>query len=81
MAENALKVQKKLNELNSREPGLLLSAVSATWTAVPGYFAVTGFDYGQGSPTFNANFGYPIKIFVNQRTGEMKFYPASLFEN
>jgi len=81
MAENLLKVQQKINELNQKEPKLLFPAVSAIWSAVPGYFAITGFDYGQGNPTFNANFGYPIKIFVNQKTGEMKFYPASLFEN
>lgn len=80
MAENIIKIQQKINELNSKEPKFLFPSLAVTWSTIPGYFAITGFDFGQGAPTFNANFGYPIKVFINQRTGEMKFYPASLFE-
>lgn len=86
--ENPLRVQAKVNELNLAEPreggmgGLLMpQAVSTAWTAVPGYFALTGFNNTGGIPAFNANYGYIVKIFVNSKTGEMKIYPFNLFES
>lgn len=79
--ENPLKVQAKINELNSREPRGGLGGLSQNaWVATVGYFALTGFDYNNGAPTFNAGFGVPVKVFTNIRTGEIKIYAASIFE-
>lgn len=81
--EDPQKIQRKLDQLNggTGQTGIgPLLPVNRRWIAVPGYFVVTGFNYGNGNPIFNANFGYPLKLFVNEVDGEMKFYPASLFE-
>jgi hypothetical protein len=55
---------------------------SQVWQAIPGYFTLTGFDFnkGKGAPLFNANFGVPVKIFQNIKTGEMRVFSAYLFE-
>ncbi len=84
--ENPGKVEAKIGELNRQEPKPKTSIgfplhTPLVWKAVPGYFALTGFNYGQGNPQFNPSYGYPVKVFVNERTGEMRIFPASLFEN
>ena len=93
MAENPLRVQAKVNELNLQEPrpqgqlGLLApvanTPVPNNWAAVPGYFALTGFTPNTALASgglFHPSYGYVVKIFVNNRTGEMKTYPYQLFE-
>jgi hypothetical protein len=88
MAENAVKVQQKVDELNSKEPVSSptlfgLNTPNNAWVAVPGYVALTGFNFDpdNNKPVFNPGYGYPIKLFVNIKNGELKIYPASLFEN
>ncbi len=82
--ENPSSVQGKIDELNRREAkivsGGLVQSGSNVWAAVPGYFAVTGFDGSQATPVFNASYGYTVKVFVNTKTGEVKMFASNLFE-
>ena len=86
--ENPYKIQRKIDELNgaairpSRPLGSLLtpSTPYIPWIAVAGYFAVTGFSYNQSTPTFNPNYGYTVKVFVNTDSGEVKMFASNLFE-
>jgi hypothetical protein len=78
--ENPQKVQLKINELNAKEPRDALGRIIPQWAAIQGYFALTGFNYNNGSPIFNANFGVPVKIFQNSKTGEIKIYGSNIFE-
>ena len=79
--ENQIKVQTKINELNASEirPGF---PNPTEWTAIGGYFSMTGFDFnhGKGQPIFNPSFGVPVKVFMNSRTGEVKTFSAYFFE-
>jgi hypothetical protein len=74
MQENRIKVQEKINELNQSSPG---------WVDVAGFHAITSFEfpvYGKGA-TFNPSAGFPVKIFVNNITGEVKLFAAALFKS
>lgn len=71
--ESQQKVNAKLAELQQ--------ATGHRWLQVNGFNAITGFDYGangQGA-NFNPGFGYPVKIFIDSVSGEMKLFPAELF--
>ena len=51
--------------------------------AVPGFFAFTGFEfpkYGQGV-IFNPSFGFPVKVFINNVSGEMRAFSAYFFKD
>ena len=81
-------MQAKVNELNLQEPTPvgqrgLLPTVANNWVAIPGYFALTGYTPNSALASgglFNPSYGYVVKIFVNNRTGEMKTYPYQLFD-
>ena len=72
--ESVQKVQRKLNDLNK-------GITSRPWVAVPGFNVMTTITFNAGgiSPTFDANTGYPVKVFVNNLTGEVKTYSAYAF--
>ena len=72
--ENVQKVQRIVNELNKGLP-------SRPWVAVPGFNVMTAISFHNGgaSPTFDANTGYPVKVFVNNLTGEVKTYSVYMF--
>ena len=80
--EDVEKVQKLLNELNAKEAPLhgLGGAFAGPWVHIQGYFAITGFDFKEGGNIFNPSFGVPVKVFMNNKTGEIKIYSAFLFE-
>lgn len=78
--ENPLKVLQKINELNSKELRDVSGQIIPQWTSISGYFALTGFEFGNGSPNFNPGFGVPVKVFMNTRTGEIKTFSANHFE-
>jgi len=87
MAENINKVNAKIAELNkesaqrSGQPLGVASRIPQIWLPVTGYFVVTGFDFAQGKNVFNGNFGYPLKLFFNSITGEVKMFRAAIFED
>lgn len=64
------KIATKLRELN----------LNGTWNEVSGLFAVTQVEAKLDSVAFNPGTGVVVKLFVNTRTGEMKMFPANLFE-
>ena len=80
--EDTQKIQQKLNELNSKESPLfhLGGQFAGPWVHVAGYFALTGVDLKEGGSTFNPSFGVPVKVFMNNKTGEIKTFSACLFE-
>ena len=86
MAENPLRVQAKVNELNLLEAQIsggftsVNPQISQVWRDVPGFFAVTGFSNDDGKPIFNPSFGVTVKVFTNTRTGEIKMFSSKLFE-
>ncbi len=81
--ENVGKIRQYITYLDSLEPRDQNGNVIQQWVPVQGYFATTGFNFGNqiSGPNFNANFGYPVKLFYNTRTGEVKMFHATIFEN
>ncbi len=50
------------------------------WQPVDGFFTATSLGYEvTGTPVFNGNAGYPLKLFINLRTGEVKMFDARKF--
>jgi hypothetical protein len=50
------------------------------WIPADGFFTTTGLTFKfDASPVFNPNAGYPLKLFVNTRTGEVKMFDARRF--
>lgn len=75
--EDAEQVQKKVEELNKKEkPG------NQGWVAVDGYNALTKFEFGDSNkgPTFYPSSGIPVKIFINAANGEIRVFPATVFQ-
>jgi len=72
--EDLIKVQEKIKELSKGKPG--------KWIPFSGFHALTKFEFGEGgkSPTFHPDSGVPLKIFVNVETGELRAFPAKVFE-
>jgi len=67
------KIQQQLVTLNS---GL----TSPQWVAVQGENAFTGFGFDQnGKAIFYGSSGYPVKLFFNTVTKELKMYSLTLF--
>jgi hypothetical protein len=88
--ENPIKIKKRIEELNKQEPKSVsplgstnLSVTTMAWQEIPGYFAITKFEYGSNGkgPSFSPAFGIPIKAFFNTRTGEVRTFLASIFED
>ncbi len=73
--ENVSKINAKLAELKNN--------TGHDWLHISGFSAITGFDFGQNgqSPNFNPGFGYPVKVFVDKVTGEVKLFSAGLFKD
>lgn len=70
-AEDPILVAHKLTELNGTIGG---------WFALPGFHAFTKFEYLQaGGASFSPMVGYPIKVFMNGTTGEIRVFPAGVF--
>lgn len=72
MAENNQKIQQYIQFLNNLTPG-------QTWVPADGYQALTKIDIEK--KVFYPNNGIPVKVFINQTTGEMRMFPASIFES
>lgn len=74
--ENPQKVQLKVAELNR---GLS----TPQWVPADGLSALTGFKYGlkNDDAEFLVSTGIPVKVFFNNRTGEVKIYLAALFKD
>ena len=79
--ENPQKVQQKVQELNAMEPRNPFGEIIPQWIGIQDYFAITGFHFNNGHPLFDAKFGFPLKAFLNTKTGEIKVFSASFFEN
>ena len=78
--EDHSKVRAKLDELNGGSLGGLIHVRSVEWVALEGFNALTKFDFlSNGGAVFTPTAGYPVKIFVNTSTGEMKIFPAAQF--
>lgn len=67
------KIQEKLAELNS---GL----TTPLWVIAEGINAITTMTLQEGKIIFNPNIGYPVKIFTNTKTGEIKIFDARIFK-
>ena len=79
--EDPNKVQAKINLLNGADPQqTLLINVPGPWEAVNGYFATLKTDLNNGTATFFGNNGFVLKLFFNRETGEIKCFPAQIFE-
>ena len=70
-AIDPIKVAAKLAELNALNQG--------TWIEGAGLHAVTQFESIDNGVKFNPYVGFPLKIFVNLQTGEVKTYSARAF--
>lgn len=64
------KIATKLRELN----------LNGTWNQVEGLFAVTQVEAKPDNVAFNPGAGVVLKLFINTGTGEIKMFPANLFE-
>lgn len=74
MPEDPNKIQAKISELDTL-------AKPASWEEIGGNFAITRFEvHDDGSPIFLPSKGIPLKAFFNKRTGEIKIFPAKIFE-
>ena len=51
------------------------------WIAMNGVQALTNVVKNGESFTFMPASGTPVKVFLNQQTGEVKLFPALLFED
>jgi hypothetical protein len=77
--ENKVKVQEYLDKLNgSTKPKL--------WVAGDGFHVMNGFDFGIdgdgfSTATFHADTGYPVKLFINVETGEVRAVGAFKFKD
>lgn len=77
MAEIPYIDQTKIqNQLNSLNHGL----ESPQWSFVNGENAFMGFNIDpSGKASFAGNVGYPVKLFFNSTTNELKMFPLTLF--
>jgi hypothetical protein len=68
-------INAKVAQLNANSP-----AGERGWTPLAGLHALTQFQFLQNSGAmFTPSSGYPIKVFVNTITGEVKIFPAINF--
>lgn len=68
------KVQEIIDQLNAGQPG--------TWVAPDGVHALTRVTKdGDKFFSFNPGSGIPVKVFFNQASGEIRLYPAMMFED
>ena len=73
---NPTKVQQKVDELNNESK-------IGQWIPSDGLSAMTGFKYGfsDNDSQFLVGSGIPVKIFFNNKTGEVKIFLAVLFRD
>ncbi len=73
--ENNKKVQEVLKELNGERK-------KPIWFPVDGFKLLPEVTYKKARKdvSINPSSGYPVKIFVNIQTGEIKVFAAILFE-
>lgn len=69
---DAQKIHNKIEELNRTQGG--------SWQEVGGLFAITVVEPKEDSIAFNPASGLILKPFFNQATGEVKIFPAKIFE-
>jgi hypothetical protein len=70
--ENRQRVLTKIASLNASDGG--------NWVELQGFNALTTVFYqANGSVVFNPNYGFPIKAFLNQVSGEIKVFDARNF--
>jgi len=67
------KIRRKIQELN-RDGG--------DWVEAEGNHALTKVEgeFRGGKVTFFPSSGIPLKVFISRRTGEIKIFPAIMFE-
>lgn len=73
--ESPQKIQQQIRWMNLTFGG--------NWQQIPGYLGLVNagvFNKYANTANFNLNSGYTVKAFMNTLTGEVKFFPASLFE-
>lgn len=73
MPEDPQKIQDKIRELNASTPGQF-------WITVQENHALTKVDFRNGKVVFFPSSGVIIKIFFNRSTGEIRIFPAKMFE-
>ena len=69
-------VNTKIRELNGGQE-------TGDWTEIPGthaFLAVSGNFRANTNVVFRGDSGIAVKIFIHSTTGEMKIYPAIMFE-
>lgn len=72
MIEDRTKIQAKIVQLNLSDGG--------NWTDLQGFNAITTAHYLQnGNLVFNPNYGFIVKAFYNQTTGEVRTFDARFF--
>ena len=72
--EDPTKVANKIADLN---------ITGGDWIAVNGYnslIAMEGDLVSKKNIVFKPNLGYLVKVFINKTNGEIKLFPATLFE-
>jgi hypothetical protein len=73
MVEDPVKVNNQVGLLNRLTPG-------QTWVPLIGFNALTTCYFSTtGQLMFNPNYGFPVKAFLNQVTGEVRMFNAKLF--
>lgn len=55
-------------------------SLGADWIVVNGMHAITTAEFKGDSTNFNPAQGILVKTFINNKTGEMKFFPIILFK-
>lgn len=55
-------------------------ALGMAWKYYTGTYALTNVDITTPVPNFNPASGIPLVVFVNTVTGEIKLFPAAIFE-
>lgn len=67
-------IQETINNLNKEYN-------SGQWVAMSGVQALTNVEKNGDSFSFLPASGTPVKVFLNKTTGEIKLFPALLFED
>lgn len=73
MPQNQTLIDQKIAELSR--------LTNHIWKEAQGYHALTMVDIRTSGVAFNPASGIPIKVFVDTVSGELKMFPASMFES
>ncbi len=74
LVESQAKIEEKIRTLNA------IPGNTGQWLALDGFHGLTQFQFlPNNGANFIPNSGYPIKVFVNSETGEVRMFPAVFF--